>query len=128
MALGSLNHVGVVACSVFLVLLAAGCSKLEGNDSNSEQPRDLSLLERDKALCEQQVTKDLLNPETVQFFEFNSILEVDPYAAALGRNARQYRLRYKADSKVGLKVTSVETCTVAMLKSDAEDFCICMEE
>lgn len=128
MKFGRLNHVAVATRSVLLALLVAGCSQSEGNDPNSGQPRALSLLERDKALCKKQVTENLLNPETVQFFEFNPTLESDPSLAVLGQNVRQYRLRYKADSKVGLKVTSVETCTVVLLKGDNDDVCMCMDD
>lgn len=115
-------------------LLILSCSPPSSDGKAVNQSAEQTLEDRDQALCHASVLKNLLNPETAQFFEFSPIRETDPsyrpsILAELGnRDIRQYRLRYKAESRVGLKVTSINNCVVSKPKSRPEDYCICVEQ
>lgn len=114
-----------------LVAIVTACGSGE-SEKRRQQP--LTQAQLDQQLCEQHVVRDLMNPETVEFFEFEpinrddarfrpSVLE-ETFSSL--SDFRQYRMRYKADSKVGLKVTSIERCD-AYKHAKGGQMCTCSE-
>lgn len=119
--------------SAMLLLLSAGCGRSERQEYQVQQPKTQA--ELDERLCEKSVARELINPETLEFFEFERVAREDSRykTSALEEtfsnlsNFRQYHLRYKTDSKVGLKVTSVERC-YAYRRQETGEMCTCTEE
>lgn len=121
--------------SVFIVLLMllAGC---RGGERHPEKQQQLQTqADVDQKLCGASVSKELINPETFQLFDFEQISKGDlPYKKSILEETfstlshfRQYQLRYKVDSKIGLKVTSIQRCDVYN-DQHSREFCSCTAE
>jgi hypothetical protein len=115
--------------SGYVLILACSAESGEGTSDKS-----LTTAETDKKLCESHVLKNLINPETFQPFEFAALREGDAgwrnmdFMKPVGNEPlRQYRFRYKAQSKVGLTVTSLNHCGVLKHIRSGELFCVCTE-
>ena len=121
-----------VLCS--LAFAVAACS--ESKDSKTaEGPMPPSELESDRALCTSAERDGLINPETMEVFDFRRLQPGDSgfdadksVLESLGvQRLRQYYLRYKADSQVGLKVTSQKRCDINETKKNKGLYCGCIE-